>query len=240
MKELIAFRKYLTEGVINEEKSIEDEIKRASKIMLTNLISKNPDGWEDNDFKDEYASVVDSGEFEVIGNMGFLVAGLMLDWSQRKYEEGIYKEVDELLNNYDWDDKFKRYRINEENKTEGVISEGVNLDDKLDTLEDFNSWMESDEIVQIFNDIADVENPIRSGDDLISGYGWVHREDEEREEMFDDIYKGYTKKETIKDILRFHFFEVGFGGTEAEEKEYYQFLDNIGDKAEEKYKITFD
>ena len=82
--------------------------------------------------------------------------------------------------------------------TEGVINEGVNLDDKLDTLEDFNSWMEGDEIVQIFNDIADVENPIRSGDDLISGYGWVHREDEEREEMFDDIYKGYTKRETIK------------------------------------------
>tara|TARA_R110000737_G_scaffold329607_1_gene344860 strand:+ start:289 stop:696 length:408 start_codon:yes stop_codon:yes gene_type:complete len=123
---------------------------------------------------------------------------------------------------------------------EGVINEGVNLDDKLDTLEDFNSWMEGDEIVQIFNDIADVENPIRSGDDLISGYGWVHREDEEREEMFNDIYKGYTKKETIKDILRHHFFEVGFGGTEAEEKEYYQFLDNIEDKAEEKYKITFD
>ena len=126
MKELIAFRKYLTEGVINEEKSIKDEIKRASKIMLTNLISKNPDGWEDD--QEEYASLVDSGEFEVIGNMGFLVVSLMLDWSQRKYEEGIYKEVDELLNNYDWDSKFKRYKINEENKTEGVINEESYLD----------------------------------------------------------------------------------------------------------------
>ena len=120
-------------------------------------------------------------------------------------------------------------------QTEGVI--GVNLDDKLDTLEDFNSWMEGDKIIQIFDDLADVENPLRSGDDLISGYGWIFREDEEREEMFNDYYKGYTKKATIKDILEFHLFEVGFGGTEAEEKEYYRFLGNIEDKAKEKYKI---
>ena len=43
--------------------------------------------------------------------------------------------------------------------------------------------MEGDKIIQIFDDLADVENPLRSGDDLISGYGWIFREDEEREEM---------------------------------------------------------
>ena len=121
MKELIAFRKYLNEGVLNEEKSIEDEIKRASKIILTNLISKNPDGWEDD--HEEYVGVTDRDEFDDIGHNGRVVVSLMLGWAKDHYDNGIYKEVDELLNNYNWDSKFKRYKVNEKNKIEGVIKD---------------------------------------------------------------------------------------------------------------------
>jgi len=49
----------------------------------------------------------------------------MIDWAKYHYNKGIYKEVDELLNNYDWDSKFKSHKINEENKIEGVIKEEI-------------------------------------------------------------------------------------------------------------------
>ncbi len=130
MKELITFRKYLNEGVIKEEKSIKDEIKRASKIILTNLISKNPDGWEDD--HEEYVGVTNRDEFDDIGHNGRVVVSLMIDWAKYHYNKGIYKEVDELLNNYDWDSKFKRHKINEENKTEGVINEEIEKEDIKD------------------------------------------------------------------------------------------------------------
>ena len=202
----------VTKQDLNEEKSIKDEIKRASKIILTNLISKNPDGWEDEYYQEEFSAVVDSGEFEVIGNNGFLIVVLMLDWSQRKYEEGIYKEVDELLNNYDWDRKFKRYKINEGNKSEGVINEGVNLDDTLDTPQEFIGFIEEQiKAGSTFDKILKVRFPkldifLWDAETVILNESPYSYENEEIEEEWDDIKERFgggspTKRAIFLDLL---------------------------------------
>jgi hypothetical protein len=99
MKELVTFRKYLTEGVINEGKSPKDVFK----IAITNLLSNSPSKISRDDWRAEYLRIHDleGEEFIDLSTRQWGELNYHLEWFSHMYNNGTYKEVDEFLNNYD-------------------------------------------------------------------------------------------------------------------------------------------
>tara|TARA_B110000902_G_scaffold243354_1_gene295557 strand:+ start:355 stop:1290 length:936 start_codon:yes stop_codon:yes gene_type:complete len=173
----------------------------------------------------------------------------------KKFQDSLYSRVKDYVDAgiEIWDDKQVadycasegEKDINEELTSfrkylnEGVISEGVNLDDKLDTLEDLDSWMDSEEIDDIFDDLV-LDLNDKFGDELLDRFGWDYKEDDEREKYLDGDM-GITRREMIAVILNYHINDnLLMFDTEEEDERYIKFLDDVADKAKEKYKITID
>lgn len=143
MKELVTFRKYLNEGVINEDelddlldsglsyKEIKakhkDKLRAANiayldgdegdkdgvvnegkspkdvfKIAITNLLSNSPSKISEDDWRAEYLRIhgLEGEEFIDLSTRQWGELNYYLDWFAYHYNKGIYKEVDEFLNNY--------------------------------------------------------------------------------------------------------------------------------------------
>ncbi len=99
---------------------------------------------------------------------------------------------------------------------EGVINEGVNLNDTLDTPEDVMKFVagrdESDyigEAEKILDDITDVEDSYLHGEMIWQNVGEFYDEDsfefEHYKEEFWDVGKTLTKRDVIKELLQSAF-----------------------------------
>ena len=124
---------------------------------------------------------------------------------------------------------------------EGVVNEGVNLDDKLNTLKDLDSWMDSEELEDTFDDLVLGLNA-KFGDQLVDsffrGSNWDYKDDSEREKYLNGD-KGTTKREMVAVILDFHINDMlVMFDTEEEDERHIKFRSLLRDKAREKLNIT--
>ena len=116
--------------------------------------------------------------------------------------------------------------------TEGVINENINLDDKIDTLEDFKVWLKSDEIKNIIDDIAE-PNPDHSAESIINQVN------------LSDFSDGLSKKDWINDMIQNADTMFDFGidtgeGPSPKEIKYNELYDKMKERAIEKYNIDLD
>ena len=193
-------RKYLAEGkLLKEGDDIKDRIKYVTKIILTNLISQNPD--EIGELHDEFVEVTDREEFDDIGHKGRVIVNKMLDWSKYHYNKDIYRGVDELMNNFDWEGRgFGTFK--DLNLDEGVINEEVNLGIEISTPKELLDFI-GGEGIDILDDITNIgENPVLNGDKIWkNSIELKHGPEEEGIEEY--WFDGYTrtKKKIISKLL---------------------------------------
>ena len=107
--------------------------------------------------------------------------------------------------------------------------ESLKLDDKLDTFEDFDGWMCSRELDDIVDDIVNVPDSETDADRVFDHFEYHEKEEDDQKELFEEHYKGDTKREMIKELVDLCYSDF---------ETHHSVQDEMESKAEEKYGIS--
>tara|TARA_B100000768_G_C11182136_1_gene333415 strand:- start:137 stop:484 length:348 start_codon:yes stop_codon:yes gene_type:complete len=107
--------------------------------------------------------------------------------------------------------------------------ESLKLDDKLDTFEDYDGWMKNSKLEDILDDITNVPDSESDADRIFEHFEYFEMEENEKKESFEKHYKGYSKRDVIKNLIDLCYSDF---------ETHHSVQDEMESKAEEKYGIS--